>query len=188
MEEVPEMLKTLMIPAAVSGLMIAGTLAQSAEGVGNSPKFVAMQNPDQWVFSKFKGTNVIGPNDETIGTVSDLMFDRSGKILGVVVGVGGFLGIGTKNVAMDMSAFEVIAPPTTTTKPLPGPVADHLTDPTNVRLKVAWTKDQLRQAPDFQYYRPPIESASGDSRPSTLGMGLRRKPALDGEQEETRGR
>jgi hypothetical protein len=36
------------------------------------------------------------------------LFDKSGKILGVVVGVGGFLGVGQKNVAMDMGAFQIV--------------------------------------------------------------------------------
>jgi hypothetical protein len=113
------------------------------------------------VFSKFKGTDVVGPNNENIGSVNDLMFDKSGKIMAMIVGVGGFLGIGQKNVAMDMSAFEIVpasaglAPATTVGS----------NDPTNVKLKVAWTKDQLMQAPEFQYYKAPA---------STTGMGQQR--------------
>ena len=103
------MIKTLLVSAAISGLMISGSLAQSTSGdVLNSPKFVASQSADQWVFSKFKGTDVVGPNDESIGAVNDLLFDKSGKILGVMVGVGGFLGVGQKNVAMEIGAFQMV--------------------------------------------------------------------------------
>ena len=46
--------------------------------------------------SKFKGTDVIGTDDQKIGDVSDILFDKSGKIEAYVVGVGGFLGIGVQ--------------------------------------------------------------------------------------------
>jgi hypothetical protein len=158
------MLKTLMITAAVSGLVISGSFAQSTneKSAGNGPKFIAMQSPDQWVFSKFKGTDVIGPSDETIGGVNDLLFDKSGKIVAVIVGVGGFLGIGQKNVAIDMGGFQVAPASSATT--------NGATDPTNVKLKVAWTKDELKQASDFQYFKPPSGAASNDSGPGTIGQ------------------
>ncbi len=54
------------------------------------------------MFSKFKGTDVLGPDDAQVGDVNDILFDKGGKILGLIVGVGGFLGIGEKNVAIDM--------------------------------------------------------------------------------------
>ena len=41
-------------------------------------------------------------------------------------------------------------------------------DPSNVKLKVSWTKDQLKEAPDFQYYKAPSGMATTPS-PSTTG-------------------
>jgi hypothetical protein len=166
------MIRTFLMSAAVGGLIMSGALAQSnqqqsTKGLGgDAEKFIAMQTPDQWVFSKFKGTDVVGPNNEAIGSVNDILFDKSGKIIGMVVGVGGFLGIGQKNVAMDMSAFRVV-PASSTGSSAP----NSSNDPTNVALKVAWTKDQLMQAPDFQYYKAPA---------STVGMGQQRpvSPAI----------
>jgi hypothetical protein len=172
------MIKTLLMSAAVSGLVMSGALAQATNGgagdapkataeapKADAPKFVPSQGTDQWVFSKFKGTDVIGPNNEMIGSVSDLMFDKSGKIMAVIVGVGGFLGIGQKNVAMDMSAFRVVPASTGST------VTTSSNDPTNVKLKVAWTKDQLMQAPDFQYYKAPAATVgTGQSRPAIPGV------------------
>src|SRR5262249_24796356 len=103
----PEMFKTLMISAAISALMVSGALAQ-ADKPADSGKFIASQSTDQWVFSKFKGTDVLGPDNAHIGNVNDMLFDKQGKILGLIVGVGGFLGIGEKNVAIDMSAFQPV--------------------------------------------------------------------------------
>jgi hypothetical protein len=47
-------------------------------------------------------------------------------------------------------------------------------DPTGIKLKVAWTKDQVQQAPDFQYYKPPADTAAGGGQ--TTGMGQRPSP------------
>ena len=73
------MLKTLMISAAVSALMVSGALAQAdmskqpAAKTDAAPavphdtaKFIAAQGTDQWVFSKFKGTDVLGPDNAHI--------------------------------------------------------------------------------------------------------------------------
>ena len=69
---------------------------------------ITEQGPDQWLASKFKGTDVIGPNNEKIGDVNDMLFDKNGKVLAYVVGVGGFLGIGEKDVALALSAFQIV--------------------------------------------------------------------------------
>jgi len=165
------MVRALLVTAALSGLLISDSFSQSSTsgGAGDSAKFVASQSADQFVFSKFKGSDVVGPNDESIGGVNDLLFDKSGKILGVMVGVGGFLGIGQKNVAMDMSAFQVVPAASSGT---PGPTS-RTDDPTYIKLKVAWTKDQIQQAPDFQYYKPPSTTGSNGSGPTT-GIGGQR--------------
>jgi hypothetical protein len=118
------------------------------------------------VFTKFKGSDVVGSDNASIGSVSDLLFDRTGKTVGVVVGEGGFLGIGTKNVAIDMSAFNVMPPDTGNKDNAP---TGNANDPTMVKLKVAWTKDQLKDAPDFQYYKPPVRTGATSS-PATTGQ------------------
>ena len=103
-------------------------------------------------------------------SVSDLLFDGTGKIIGMVGGLGGFLRIGTKNVAIDVSAFNLSRsiPAVTTTTLLQAT----RTNPSNVKLKVAWTKDQLQDAPDFQYYKPPARTAPTPS-PATTGAAPR---------------
>jgi hypothetical protein len=177
------MLKKLMISTAAVALLTGSAMAQStgtppassapAQTTGqagmNGAKFISQQGADHWVFSKFKGTDVLGPNDEHIGDVNDLLFDKSGKIEGVIVGVGGFLGIGSKNVAIDMTGFQVV--PASTGKSSSSSSSNN--DPTNIKLKVSWTKDQLKSAPDFEYYKAPSGSASSGA--PTTGMG--RAPA-----------
>jgi hypothetical protein len=185
------MLKTLLITTTISGVVISGAIGQSQTPTTPAPteqsavpkdqstakesasaseaKFVPSQSEDQWVFTKFKGSDVVGPDNASIGSVSDLLFDKSGKIIGVVVGVGGFLGIGAKNVAIDMSAFNVMPADTGNKDNAP---TGNANDPTMVKLKVAWTKDQLKDAPDFQYYKPPVRTGATSS-PATTGQAPR---------------
>jgi PRC-barrel domain len=167
-----KMLKKLMISAAISALMVSGALAQANPPAASDggAKFIASQSQDQWVFSKFKGTDVLGPDNAHIGNVNDLLMDRHGKVLGLIVGVGGFLGIGEKSVAIDMSAFQAVPPETGSTSGAGGQgagAASSNNDPTAVKLKVTWTKEQLQSAPDFQYFKPPRPAAP------TTGMAPR---------------
>jgi hypothetical protein len=177
------MLRKLMVSAAVSALMVSGAFAQAnppanapaakTEAAASDAKFIASQSADQWVFSKFKGTDVLGPDNAQIGDVNDMLFDKNGKVIALIVGVGGFLGIGEKSVAIDMSAFQVV-PANTGSNTTAASSSD---DPTNVKLKVSWTKDQLKQAPDFQYYKAPSRQSSAPSSGPTTGMGQRPAPA-----------
>jgi sporulation protein YlmC with PRC-barrel domain len=187
-----KMLKTLMISAAVSALMVSGALAQADMSPKQQPaakadaiphdtaKFIAAQGTDQWVFSKFKGTDVIGPDNAQVGNVNDMLFDKSGKIIGLIVGVGGFLGIGEKSVAIDMSAFQPVPADTgSSTSGAAGgnaAIASRNDDPTMVKLKVSWTKDQLKSAPDFQYYKSPARTTGGPGASPTTGMAPRPTP------------
>src|SRR5258708_1748031 len=179
------MLKTHLITTAISGVIISGAIAQSetpsappAKDQSAAPKeltsapaakFITSQGADQWVFTKFRGSDVLGPDNARIGSVNDLLFDGTGKIVGVVV--GGFLGIGAKNVAIDMSAFNAVPGDSGSSDSYKTP-AGNANDPSNVKLKVAWTKDRLQDAPDFQYYKPPARTASTPS-PATTGAAPR---------------
>ena len=45
--------------------------------------------------------------NETVGDINDLVLDKDGKVVAVIVGVGGFLGIGEREVALDYSSLNV---------------------------------------------------------------------------------
>jgi sporulation protein YlmC with PRC-barrel domain len=139
--------------------------AATAAPSSSSPKFVNSQRSDQFLASKFKGTDVIGADDQKIGDVSDILFDKEGKIEAYVVGVGGFLGIGAKDVALAPSAFQVVA----------GDKSKNESD----KLKLSMTKDQLTQAANFEPYKAPSATTGmggpgGTSRPAPAGGGMAR--------------
>lgn len=50
--------------------------------------------------SNLIGAEIKTTNDEEVGSVSDLIIDDKGQVVAVVVGVGGFLGMGEKDVAI----------------------------------------------------------------------------------------
>jgi sporulation protein YlmC with PRC-barrel domain len=61
---------------------------------------------DQMVSSKIVGTSVYNTNNDKIGEVNDLILDSNGKVAGVVIGVGGFLGMGERNVAVSYTSVK----------------------------------------------------------------------------------
>jgi len=73
-----------------------------------------------------------GDEAENIGTISDLVFDEGGQITAVIIGVGGFLGIGEKAVAVDFQSLEFTL------------AADN-----TERWVVPTSADALNAAPDF---------------------------------------
>lgn len=78
-----------------------GTMAPSGSAASGAPAINQAQNAQgKWRASKLMGVDIYGPNNEKVGDVTEVIVDRSGRIDSVTVGVGGFLGIGTKDVAI----------------------------------------------------------------------------------------
>jgi hypothetical protein len=95
-------------PAAASpGSTATGSSSMQPLGApAAAGQFMTQIQPDQIMASKIIGTTVVSANNESIGDVNDVIVDRSGRALAVVIGVGGFLGIGEKDVAVAFSALE----------------------------------------------------------------------------------
>ena len=55
---------------------------------------------DNWLASDVYKADVYDPFDHKIGKVTDLMIDNNGKVTGAIIGVGGFLGAGQKDVVI----------------------------------------------------------------------------------------
>jgi sporulation protein YlmC with PRC-barrel domain len=147
------MTRTMLVLATASTLTMSIALAQSPTGappaasppaaasseMGSAANTITEQKPDEWLATRLRGTSVLGSDGVKIGSVDDILIDRSGAIKALVIGVGGFLGIGAKDVAVPFKQFQVV--PGTEGK------ADVLT--------LTMTKDQLADAADFKPYEPP---------------------------------
>ena len=82
-------------------------LSAATSNPASSIQFVTEQPASELLARVFLGAAVQNSSGETIGDVNDLVFDRSGHISTVVLGVGGFHGIGGKVVAVPFSALVV---------------------------------------------------------------------------------
>src|SRR3954453_13736096 len=77
-----------------------------AAGASHSGQFMTHPQANQWRASKLVGVNIYGADHQKIGDVNDVLVDHQGKAEAVVIGVGGFLGIGEKDVAVPFSAIQ----------------------------------------------------------------------------------
>lgn len=90
------------------GVMPMLTASQlSAQTSPTALEFVTSQPANQSLARVFLGANVTNTDGEVVGDVNDLMFDSTGMIRTVVIGVGGFLGMGEKSVAVPYSALTI---------------------------------------------------------------------------------
>jgi sporulation protein YlmC with PRC-barrel domain len=64
---------------------------------------------NQIMASDLIGTRVVSANNESIGDINDVIVDRNGQVMAAVVGVGGFLGIGEKDVAVPFKSLEFMS-------------------------------------------------------------------------------
>jgi sporulation protein YlmC with PRC-barrel domain len=129
-----------------------------------------------WRTSKVVGLNVYNDNNESLGSINDLLMDKSGNIKAVVIGVGGFLGVGEHLVAVPLDKIKFVdqpvayaaagAPKTATTNTPPSstlPPSGTTTGAANTAPAAKsnpWypdhavfsaTKDQLKAMPEFKY-------------------------------------
>jgi len=85
--------------------------SNAASGGGSAGQFMTQLQGQQMMASKLIGTSVVSTNNEAIGDVNDVIVDRGGQAMAVVIGVGGFLGIGEKDVAVPFQALDFAAAP-----------------------------------------------------------------------------
>jgi len=143
---------------------VADVVLAEASATSNPAETVNAQSGDELLASQLKGTTVFGSNDQKIGDITDILFDKMGHVKAYIVSVGGILGIGAKEVALEQSAFEEM--PTTKGRPEEKQFIVY-------QLKVSMTKDQLRQMAAFKRLSGPpttTGAASGTSLPAKPGL------------------
>jgi sporulation protein YlmC with PRC-barrel domain len=125
-------------PAAQSDTMTkpaAGmTGATSAAGAGMTGEYLTEQAQNQISANDYIGKSIYNGEDKSIGSVTDLILEENGGIVAAVVGVGGFLGMGQKDVAVPMDKITVTRE----------------ADSNDIRLTTTETVDALKAAPEFK--------------------------------------
>jgi len=110
------MIRNLLATTALASLIATGAFAQEATTTAPAPADPAMQDAaapvvkaDGHLATQIIGETVYngtGDDAQNIGDVNDIVIGADGNIEAVVIGVGGFLGIGEKNVALDFAQLD----------------------------------------------------------------------------------
>jgi sporulation protein YlmC with PRC-barrel domain len=166
--------KTLTLSAAAATLLATGAIAQNTTTEPSTPpavtapaatmpkegtvatttvtstteaiQFASSVSGDQMAVSKLTGTDVRNAADENLGDINDIVLDKSGKPTLAVIGVGGFLGMGEKNVGVPFEALQFT-----------------MSNDTKVQVaRLDVTKEALKAAPTFVY----ADDAQADVRPA----------------------
>jgi sporulation protein YlmC with PRC-barrel domain len=104
-------------------------------GVGGDTKIMTDVPPNSMPITNYYKQNVYDPGNNKIGEVDDVLLGADGKINALVIGVGGFLGIGEKHVIVPFNAVK----------------ADRKDN--KWQLMMNSSKDELKAAPGFKYDR-----------------------------------
>jgi sporulation protein YlmC with PRC-barrel domain len=88
----------LLTTALITGAASAQTSAANKPATADSA--VSTHREGEWRASKLVGVNVYNDNNDKIGDINDVILDNSGKVANVILGVGGFLGMGEHYVAI----------------------------------------------------------------------------------------
>lgn len=114
----------LLSTALMTGAAFAQTAAPNKEAANTS---ATMHRDGEWRASKLAGVNVYNDANEKIGDVNDVILDKSGKAEKVILGVGGFLGMGEHYVAVPFEKLKWVNEPVrtaTTTAPANAPATN----------------------------------------------------------------
>jgi sporulation protein YlmC with PRC-barrel domain len=92
----------------MSGMASAQTGASKTDATNAS---ATVHTEGEWRASELVGLNVYNEADEKIGDVNDVILDSSGKVASVIVGVGGFVGMGEHYVAIAFDKLKWVNEP-----------------------------------------------------------------------------
>ena len=144
-------MKKYAAAVAVSALIVSsGAMAQTTVApvqttvppAHTAPRTVASETSAQLIaelptnnktVTDYYKQDVYDPNNSKIGSIDDVLIDSGGRVTAVIVGVGGFLGVGEKDVAVPFSSLHI---------------ADNNNKP---YLVMNTTKDALKSAPGYKY-------------------------------------
>ena len=154
-------MKKLMLTAGLLGstllasaAMAQTTPAQPSPGTAAPAgvNFITRLEAGQMLASKIMDEDVVGADNKDIGDIEDLVLDRSGKVVAVVVEVSE--GLGDRTVALPLSAVQMNAPDAATTGSVQGSNqnagSSSARSSDDMRIVVNMPVDQLKSAPEFE--------------------------------------
>lgn len=123
-------IKTLSLSIAAGALMLSPALAQqdSQQRLPIDPPsaglerqidadlqmqgdFIVAQTPGHVLATGIMGANAVTADGENVGQIEDILLDEHDRVVGLVLGVGGFLGIGERDIAIPIHAAAIVPAP-----------------------------------------------------------------------------
>jgi sporulation protein YlmC with PRC-barrel domain len=126
-------MRNLVSAAAIVLAVSTAAFAQQPARMTAGATEVFMKAPTGTTVTNFYKQNVYDPSDNKIGEVSDILIDKQGHITALMIGVGGFLGMGEKDIAVPFTALRASE------------------KDNKWYLVLNTTKDALKTAPGFKY-------------------------------------
>ncbi|MDP2355037.1 MAG: PRC-barrel domain-containing protein [Beijerinckiaceae bacterium] len=93
-------------PSAPRGVDAPAARAANTTMQTGSLQYLTEHRAGLWRASKLDGVDVYNEQNDKIGDITEVLLDETGRIEAVVIGVGGFLGIGQRNVAVPFNALK----------------------------------------------------------------------------------
>ncbi|HET6839106.1 MAG TPA: PRC-barrel domain-containing protein [Bradyrhizobium sp.] len=152
-----------------SALLATVAFAQSPSTTAGSANTAAALATSQlqgnWRGSKVVGLNVYNDNNESLGSINELLMDKNGNIKAVVLGVGGFLGVGEHLVAVPFEKIKFVNEPvaysgSASNRPAAPSTTTGSATTSSSSTTSPWypdhavfnaTKDELKAMPEFKY-------------------------------------
>src|SRR5258708_405782 len=126
-------MKTLI--ALSAGVLLAGTAAFAQPVTSGKAEIMSSLPNNSATVTDWYKQNVYDPSENKIGEIMDVLVSPDGRATALIIGVGGFLGAGEKDVAVPFNAVK------------------HTMKDKKIYLPMDTTKDALKAAPGFKYDR-----------------------------------
>jgi sporulation protein YlmC with PRC-barrel domain len=156
-------------PATTAPAAPAATMSAPADtSAAASGTYLTQQAENQISANDYIGKSVYNTNNESIGSINDLIFENQGRVVAAVIGVGGFLGIAQKDVAVPIEKVTMTR---------------DAANNNEVRLTTTETVDALKDAPEYQTLadqRSATDSTNTSATTPATGGATSTMPAAGG--------
>jgi hypothetical protein len=118
------------------------TTGQTGSPAGNpaaAPDIPAVTILNNHEVQGILGREVLSAANENMGRIVDVLVDRSGQVRAAIIDFGGFLGVGSRKIAVDWNALHF---------PAPGKA--------DAKITLELTRDQVKAAPEYQEGKPVV--------------------------------